>query len=616
VPTTSLHIAVSSTPAIPASRHPELALAMMRQGRRHVILYREEGSYAVIAQEHVPVLIVGAGGAGLSLSLLLRQQGIASVVLEQRSDVSWYPRARNLNFRTLEVFRGLGLEARVIAVGSHVSRMFRKETLASAEQEEFPAIDEATRIVDHPEILTPEPPTWYCPQSRLEPLLVAAAKDYGGDVRYNTELVSFTQDTQGVTATIRERATGRSSVLRTDYLAACDGAHSHIREVLDVKTEGLGELDEHYTFIYFRANWSELIRGYEADAILIDRPDLRGFFLITDKNHGMLLLQDAPSQRKFAQDYTAERCKELVLKGIGKPDLAVEIVDIAHWQPAQLVAEHFQHGRVLLVGDAAHTMPPKLGLGVNTAIQSAQNLAWKLAAVLNGNSSPELLTTYETERRPVGRLASEQSLVGPAASVLTQGSDDQLLPEAKRISLFSLIAGYRYRSQAILDEDADPASPAQTDLLEKPEQLTGLPGSRVPHFWVERHGQRISTLDLVDGRFVLLAGPAGTAWQQAALAAAASLEIELVACRLGTDGDLLDPEDGWRAKLAMSTQGAVLIRPDGFVAWRTSTLPTNPKRRLEQVLSSILCRPREPDLEDDDSGRRSETEAVKIGSRV
>jgi putative polyketide hydroxylase len=172
----------------------------------------------MLREERVPVLIVGAGGAGLSLSLLLRQQGIASLLVEQRSDVSWFPRARNLNFRTLEVFRGLGLEEQVIAAGSHVSRMFRKETLASPERQEFPAVDQATRIVDHPEILTPEPPTWYCPQSRLEPLLLAAARQRGADVRYNTELVSFTQDRRRVTATIRNRSTGTSHPVRADYL--------------------------------------------------------------------------------------------------------------------------------------------------------------------------------------------------------------------------------------------------------------------------------------------------------------------------------------------------------------------------------------------------------------
>jgi putative polyketide hydroxylase len=300
-------------------------------------------------------------------------------------------RARNLNFRSLEVFRGLGLDTEVVAAGSHMSRMFRKETLASPQQEELPDIEQALHFVDHPELLTPEPLIWYCPQSRLEPLLLSAARKRGGDVRYNTELVSFTQDAQGVTATVRDRATGTSSVVRADYLAACDGAHSHVRDALGVKAEGLGELDEHYIFVYFRADWSDLIRGYEADAILIDRPGIRGIFLITDADRGMFTIQDTPSKGASAPDYTDERCRELIRNGIGKPDLAVEIVDIAPWQPAQLVAERFQQERVLLVGDAAHTMPPKLGLGVNTAIQSAQNLAWKLAAVLNGTAAPQLL---------------------------------------------------------------------------------------------------------------------------------------------------------------------------------------------------------------------------------
>jgi len=537
-----------------------------------------------MTQEHIPVLIVGAGGAGLTLSLLLQQQGIASVLVERRPDVSWYPRARNLNFRTLEVFRGLGLEAQVLAAGTHVSQTFRKQTLASPEREEFPSIEQALHITDHPETLTPEPLFWYCPQSRLEPLLLAEAKRRGGDVRYNTELVSFTQDSQGVRATIRDRATGVTTAIQSDYLLGADGAHSRIRDALGVKTEGLGVLDEHYLFVYFRADWGDLIRGYEADAILIQRPTFQGFFLITDADRGMFMILT-----EAVQEYTAERCRELILDGIGKPDLAVEIVDIAHWQPAQLVAERFGQGRVFLVGDAAHTMPPKLGLGLNTAIGSAQNLAWKLAAVLKGQAGPELLATYQAERHPVGMLASQQSLVGPAATLLTKGSDDKLLPAQKRISFFSLIAGYQYRSQAVLSEDAVTSEPAEIELLAKPEQLTGQRGTRVPHLWLERGGQRISTLDLFDGCFVLLAGPGGAPWRSVAPGVAAALGIDLATYRLGADGDLRDRENGWQTKLGMSAEGAILVRPDGFVAWRSAALAPDPESQLVQALSSMLC---------------------------
>jgi putative polyketide hydroxylase len=502
--------------------------------------------------------------------------------------VSWYPRARNLNFRTLEVFRGLGLEPQVLAAGAHFSRTLRKETLASREEEDLPSIEAFLHIADHLDIVTPEPALWYCPQSRLEPLLLAEAKRRGCDVRYNTELVSFTQDRAGVSATISDRVTGTASVIQASYLLAADGAHSHVRNALGVKGEGLGALDEHYIFIYFRAPWSELIRGYENDAILIDRPGIRGFFLITDADRGMFAIQE-----ESAKDYTVERCKELIIDGMGQPDLPVEIVEVAHWQPGQLVAEHFGQGRVFLVGDAAHTMPPKLGLGVNTAIQSAQNLAWKLAAVLKGQASQDLLSTYQTERRPVARLAAEQSLVGPAASLLTKGSDDKLLPAEKRVPLFSLIAGYRYRSRAVLSEDPAPIAQEERndrelELLDKPEALTGQPGTRVPHMWIERSGQRISTLDLLDGRFVLLAGPAGAPWQKAASDAAASLAIELGAYRIGAD--LIDVENGWRTKMGAPPEGAVLVRPDGFVAWRMSAPPTNPDSLLARVLATILCR--------------------------
>ena len=539
----------------------------------------------MMGQEQVPVLIVGAGGAGLSLSLLLRQQGIRSLLIERRTDVSWYPRARTLNFRTMEVFRALGLEEQVRAAGAHISRMFRKRNLAAVEQEEL--LNPIT-LVEHLEEISPEPFGWYCPQSRLEPLLLAEARRQGVDVRYGTELVSFTQNDANVTATVRDRTTGKTSEVHADYLIAADGAHSRIREALGIPTWGLGELPESQIFVYFRANWGELIRGYEADAILTSNESGRGMFLITDQDRGMFTITYNPTHGESVRDFPFERCRELIRAALGKPEIDVEVVDMADWQPIQRVANNFQAGRVFLVGDAAHTMPPYLGLGVNTAIQSAQNLAWKLAAVLKGWATSQLLETYQTERHPVGMLVAEQSMTGPAAVLFEKemrGNEELHLKEPLPI-LYPII-GYRYRSAAILSEDTAKASQNEFELLE-PLELNGLPGSRVPHLWIERQGQRISTLDLFDGRFVLLTGARGTAWNQAAATVASRLGIELAAYRIGLDADLLALDAAWEAKLGISSEGAVLIRPDSFVAWHTRISPDNPAETLEQAVAHIL----------------------------
>jgi len=556
----------------------------------------------MMTQEHVPILIVGGGGAGLSLSLLLQQQGIASLLVERRPEVSWVPRARNLNFRTLEVFRGLGLEEEIHAAGDRVTHSYLKETLASPEQKEIPGLNIEALIPPNQQEISPEPFVLYCPQSQLEPVLLAANKQRGCDVRYGTRLLSFTQDDAGVTATLEEIATNTSYVVHAEYLVGCDGAHTrpdrfnlsaadvrhpHIREVLGIQSQGYGALPEYFIWIYFRAPWQPLVAGHEADAILIKNAEVEGFFMNGKDEFGAFLINYRPDQGESYEAFTPERCQYLVEKAIGQPGMPVKILDVTHWQPAEDVAEQFQKGRVFLVGDAAHTMPGYKGLGLNTAVQSAQNLAWKLAAVIGGQAGPELLATYKTERHPVGRFAAHQSLTGPAAAELPEGVKSGLRPEDDQ-PLFYPMVGYRYRSQAIVSDDSS-SSEQEIALLDRLE-LTGIPGSRMPHLWLGRQGQRISTLDLLDGRFVLLAGPGGAPWQKVAPEVAAAFGIKLSAYRVGSSGDLLDLEIGWQAKMGVSAEGAMLVRPDGFVAWRTSTRPSSPEASLVQVLATILCR--------------------------
>jgi putative polyketide hydroxylase len=493
------------------------------------------------------------------------------------------------------------LEGEVHAAGARVTHSYLKETLVSPEQKEVLNVDALTP--PNQQEISPEQFLMYCPQSRLEPLLLAANKQRGCDVRYGTRLLSFTQDEAGVTATLEEIAPGKSYTIQADYLVGCDGAHTrpdrfnlsstdirhpYIRELLGIQSQGYGALPEYFIFIYFRAPWQSLVAGHEADTFVIKNPDVEGFFLNGKDDFGAFMVNYQPAKGESYEDFTPERCQHLIEKAMGQPGMPVEIIDVVHWQPAEDVAEQFQKEKVFLVGDAAHTMPAYKGLGLNTAVQSAQNLAWKLAAVIRGQAGPELLATYQTERHPVGRFAARQSLTGPGAAVLPKDAALDLLAKDEDLPLFYPMIGYRYRSQAVIAEDA--TSTEQEIALLSREDLTGQPGSRVPHLWLERDGHRISTLDLLDGRFVLLAGPAGAPWQQVATEVAGSLGITLSAYRVGADGDLLDLENGWQTRMGVEASGAVLVRPDGFVAWRTDTLPTSPEASLEQVLISILCR--------------------------
>ncbi len=540
----------------------------------------------MMADERVPVLIVGAGGAGRAMALLLNQQGIASTLVERRADTSWVPRARNLNFRTLEVFRGLGLVDEVHAASQPASRVFRKTSLASPQEEQL--ADPSVLAPATMGSLSPEPFMVYCPQSRSEPILRAAAEKRGCDVRYGNELVSFIQDDAGVAATLADVPSGRTYAVRADYLVAADGAHSPIREALCIPTAGYGALPEYIVFIYFRAPWRPLIAGHESDAVQVRNATVDGMLLFVRDDLGLLMQTYRPAVGESFDEFTVERCRQLVELALGQPDMPVEIVDRVHFQPAESVAERFGSGRVFLVGDAAHTMPGYKGLGLNTAVQSCQNLAWKLATVLRGQASPELLATYYAERHPVGVFAAHQSLTGPAGAALPAGAKSQLLPEQEERPIFYPIVGYRYRSTAIVSEDT-----ARTDqelaLIER-EELTGQPGTRVPHVWFERRGRRISTLDLLDGRFVLLTD-AASVWAGAAEYGGEQLGIQLAVYQIGPAAELVDADGNWSIKLGTTSDGAILVRPDGFVAWRSDGKgDSKPGTTLAQVLSSVLGR--------------------------
>ncbi|ASO19980.1 hypothetical protein FHR81_000339 [Actinoalloteichus hoggarensis] len=296
-----------------------------------------------------------------------------------------------------------------------------------------------------------------------------------------------------------------------------------------------------------------------------------------------------------AARFTPRRCRELVRAAVGSRDLDVAVLSILPWQPRGLLADRFGEGRVLLIGDAAHAVPPVGAFGLNTGIADAHNLAWKLAAVLDGRAGSALVATYQTERRPVAAFALEQSLLrlheprlhweqGPQAAAARA--------EAGAANASVVHLGYRYDSTAVVDARPEPPSWEHAEL-----NLDGAPGSRLPHAWLESAGPRRSTLDLVRSEFTLLTGPAGSPWLQAAEQASARLGLPMTTHQLEVATSPGDPTRRWPGIAGIAEDGALLVRPDQFIAWRRNTLPDQPSEELTRALRRVLAREQPADAE-------------------
>lgn len=533
---------------------------------------------------HVPVLIVGAGAGGLATSALLARYGVSSMLVEKRREVFIYPKARNLSFRTLEILRGLGLGDEVHAVAEQVSDMVTKPTLNSPDEDG--ALDLSAIFADL-DGLSPEATTQYCPQSRLEPILLADSRRRGNRVYYATEVCSFEQDDAGVTITLRDLKSEERQTVRADYLVAADGVHSGIRKALGVKTSGYGALPIYVVFIYFRAPWRQLVPHLgDGDGVHIKNSDMDGILVSAEGDLGMFITIYFPDKGETAAHFTAERCRELLLKAMGE-EMEIQVIEVAAWQPYEQVADQYQCGRTFFVGDSAHTMPPFKAGGANVAIQSAQNLAWKLAGVLSGTAGSALLTTYHDERHPIGRFAARQSLTGPSINLLNLDDNAPQLPTDEQASMFALLIGYQYRSAAVVADEPALTDPGDVLLV---DALRGQPGTRVPHAWVRRDGTRLSTLDLLGAGFTVLTGENGASWAEAAGAASAALGVTVDVHCIGAGGDVADPDGAWAAATGLGPGGALLVRPDDFIGWRADGPAQHPNTELRQVLSRILCR--------------------------
>jgi 2-polyprenyl-6-methoxyphenol hydroxylase-like FAD-dependent oxidoreductase len=508
------------------------------------------------------VLVVGGSLVGLSAALFLADQGVSPLVLERHPGTAIHPRAALFFQHTVELWRGVGLEGEIVTASAKEfeqnGAIMSVETLGGKEIEWY-----FRHINEGAESLSPSP-RLFVTQIGLEPVLRRRAEELGARLRYSSEVVAMDVDPDGVTATIRDRESGADEQVRARYLIGADGVRSATRERLGIDFAGHPSFSNSIT-IYFRADVRELIGDRNLSVIYVFGPRLQGFFRFSKAGDaGFLVVNKALDANgeltaDLWDDTGEERCVAYVREALGAPDIAVEIENVQRWNASAEWAESYRDGRVFLAGDSAHVMPPTGGYGGNTGVHDAHNLAWKLAHVLDGRAGPGLLDSYDPERRPVGEFTVKQAY---ARYVL------RLAPELGKDDLVQIVddavidLGYRYRSDAVVADDGDEG-------YEDPRHPTGSPGIRAPH--VELDGR--STIDLFGRGFVLLAGPEGEAWSEAA----AKLDVE--AHRL--DAAAADA-------YGIGPDGTSLVRPDGFVGWRSRD--GGDPEQLEAALDRILAR--------------------------
>jgi len=419
-----------------------------------------------------------------------------------------------------------------------------------------------------------------CDQDQLEPILRAQAERHGADVRFNTELVSFTQSRNEVVGRIRDRSTGAERDVRAQYLIGADGTQSAVREAVGIRRHGPGIL-QHWMNVIFEADLPTVIDGRAIRSVFVT--DINGTLVPRGNGRWLMAVQFVPDRGERVADFTPAHCRELIRRGAGRADLTVEIVDVRPWEAAAAVADRYQEGRVLLVGDSAHVMPPTGGFGGNTGIQDAYNLAWKLEAVVNGAARPELLETYDSERRPIADRTVAQSLARLQAWFK---DPSRTLPPPEQIrDDNTVIFGYRYPAGAFVDDGRN----ATDDLFEDPGHPSGRPGSRAPHLVVTHRGVPVSTIDLFADRWVLLSGRDGNDWSDCVRRSSAARALGVAWYGVQPAGDLEDVANRFSTAYGVGTDGAILIRPDGFIAWRHVTAADG-ARALDDGLERLWIR--------------------------
>lgn len=576
----------------------------------------------------VPVLIVGGGPSGLTASLLLSRYGIRNLLVNKYRWTANSPRAHITNQRTMEVFRDAGVEAQVVAAASPHELMANNVWATSFSGQELGRLLTWGNAIERKSDYELASPSAMCniPQHLMEPILANEALRAGSEMRFNNELLDFTQDGEGVTARILDRGTGREFTVRAQYMIGADGARSRVMELLGIPLEGEMGLGCAVN-VWLRADLRRYCESRPGVLYWMVQPGndywvgSGTFICVRPWNEWVMLFMYDPAQGE--PDLSEAAVIERARRVIGDADIPVEILATSKWQINHVVAQRYAEGRVFCCGDAVHRHPPANGLGTNTSVQDAYNLAWKLALVLKGQAGPGLLDSYCAERQPVGRQVVDRAMESvrnmlPISNALgfkpgqseAEGWDslhelsaDSPLGRERRAALEKAIQlqhyqfschgvelGQRYSSGAVLADGSE--EPAYTRDRELYYQPTTWPGAHLPHAWLhDTAGRKLSTLDLCgQGRLTLLTGHGGDAWCRAAETLGRELGIDLAVRRIGLGLDYEDSYGDWARLREIDEAGCLLVRPDQHVAWRSQGAAADAEAVLLGAVRAVLAR--------------------------
>lgn len=576
-----------------------------------------------------PVLICGGGGAGLSLSVFLSALGIESMLVERHDTTSHLPKAHYLNQRTMEIFREHGIADTIYEKGTPFENMgcvawmtslggdgpvdgktlYKMDAFGGGKLAAAYEADSPTRSGNLPLI-------------RLEPVLRSfAEKSPLASVRFSHELLRYEQDAEGVTSVVKHLETGEEFTVRSQILIGADRNRT-VGPPMGIELQGPTNMVD-MVATHLTADFSKHIDD--------DTPLIRWFSNPSsgawssgamvamgptrfDRHSEEWVFHFAfqPGDPDFSEADIAPRIKQL----LKTPDVDITVHKVSHWIVECVLANHYGRDRVWVIGDAAHRHPPTTGLGLNSGIQDAHNIAWKIAAVVKGQAGLDLLKTYEAERRPVAARNTKWALLtfmnhfliepafgmvpgappeanlGAFMALLGEGWESDfarqrmhevLNTQRTEFQAHDVEIGFHYSGAAVVSDGTEPPSVSPMGDEHVP---TTRPGHRLPHAWVMHNGKRVSTHDLCGrGQFVLLTGANNGPWQEAANAAAKSsgVAIEVIALDAAAD-----PDGTWAQRREINDDGAILVRPDVHVGWRCGSRPANPTDALRTAVANIL----------------------------